>query len=282
MSQTIRTISVRLALVGLGAFLPVAAQAQMRGGGMGGPTPLGTALEKVPVGTWAEYTVKRGDQPARKVRHALVGKEGKDFVLETKSEGQNGAPMISHVVVDPDPTKEGGVKKVVLQMGTNDPMEMPTAGRPGGGGGGGGDGNRGGGRGARFIKPDPKKLVGKETVKVPAGTFQAEHYRDEGPRGGTIDFWIAKDAGPLGFVKMESDRPGGDNDNGGKTVVELSAKGKGAKPEVTKAAKPMDPEMMREMFRGRGQGGGGPRPGGTAPTATPPAPAPTPAPAPKK
>jgi hypothetical protein len=279
MSQTIRRISVRLALVGLGAFLPAAAQAQMRGGGMGGPTPLGTALEKVPVGTWAEYSVKRGDQPARKVRHALVGKEGKDFVLETKSEGPNGTPMISHVVVDPDPTKEGGVKKVVLQMGTNDPMEMPAGGgRPGGGGGDGN--NRGGGRGARFIKPDPKKLVGKETVKVAAGTFQAEHYRDEGPRGGTIDFWIAKDAGPLGFVKMESDRPGGqDGDGGGKTVVELAAKGKGAKPEVTKAAKPMDPEMMREMFRGRGQGGGGgPRPGGAAPT-TPPAPTPA---APKK
>jgi hypothetical protein len=276
-----RKSQVNVLLLAASVMLPVAAQAQMRGGGGVGATPVGVPLDKVPVGSWAEYTLKRGDQPARKVRHALVGKEGAAFVLETKTEGPNGAPMITHIVVDPDPTKEGGVKKVVMQMGTADPMEMP-AGRPGGGPEGGGDRGRGGGfrGGARFIKPDPKKLVGKETVKVAAGTFQTEHYRDEGPRGGTIDFWIAKDAGPLGVVKVESDRPGGpEGQGGGKSTMELAAKGKGAKAEVTKPAKPMDPEAMRDMFgRGRGREGGG-GPGGPSPT---PAPAPKAEPAPKK
>jgi hypothetical protein len=267
-----------LLLIAASAIVPAVAHAQMRGGGGGGlgPMPVGVPLDKVPVGTWAEYTVKRGDQPARKLRQALVGREAGAYVLESRTEGANGN-VITHVVVDPDPTKEGGVKKVVMQMGTGDPMEMPAPGA-GGGGGGGPDGNRGGGRGgagaARFAKPDPKKLVGKETLKVAGGTFQTEHYREQGQRGGTIDYWIAKDAGPLGLVKMDVDRPaGGNGQGGGKSTVELAARGKGAVAEVTKPAKPADPEALRQMFGNRG-GRGGPDgqrgPGGGE--ATPPAP----------
>jgi hypothetical protein len=55
---------------------------------------------------------------------------------------------------------------------------------------------------------------------------------------------------------MEMDRPGGnDSDDGGKLTVELSARGKDAKPELTKPAKPFDPEALRARFGG----GGGPR-----------------------
>ena len=108
-------------------------------------------------------------------------------------------------------------------------------------------------RGARFLKPDPKTLVGKESVKVAGGSFEAQHYKAEGPRGGIINYWLAKDAGPFGLVKLEWDRPAGEDD--AKVVVELAAKGKGAKPELTKPAKPFDPEAMRARFN---RGGGGP------------------------
>jgi hypothetical protein len=267
------------------ALLPAAAGAQMRGGGGGGgfgPTPVAVPLDKVPVGTWAEYSVKRGtDQPDRKVKFALVGKEGGGFVVERSSDTQRGK-IITRTTVEADPTKEGAVKKVVTQFGDNDPMEMPAGrmgggpggpggGGPGGGGpgaggpGGGGEGRggpggegRGGRGGAGFLKPDPKKLLGKETVKLASGTYQAEHYHQDGPRGGTIDIWVAKDTGPLGVVKMEFDRPAGpDGDGGGRSTMELVAKGKGAKSEITKPVKPFDPEKMRGMF-GRGPGGGGP------------------------
>src|SRR5262245_65242695 len=122
----ISRFAIAIIAAGLSAGLPEAAHAQMRGGGGGGPTPVGTSLDKVPVGSWAEYTVKRGDQPPRKMRHALVGKEGAAFVVETSTERGEGGKVITRVVVDADPSKEGGVKKVVVQFGDADPMEMPA------------------------------------------------------------------------------------------------------------------------------------------------------------
>jgi hypothetical protein len=268
--------------LGVLAGAPTAAQAQMRGGGIP-VTPVGTALDKVPVGTWAEYEVKRGNEPGRKIRQALVGKAGAAFLVETRAETGRGDKMITQSTVAKDPSEEGGIKKVVSQFGDSDPMEMPLPGAgpgpggkpeaaPGAGAGaeagrgpGGGRGMMGGRMGARYLKPDPKKLVGKETVKLAAGSFATEHYRQEGPRGGTLDYWIAKETGPFGLVKMELDRPGGGDgpDDGGKVTIELVGKGKGATPEITKAAKPFDPQAMRGRFGGRPGGGGpGPGPGG--------------------
>jgi hypothetical protein len=256
------------------AGVSVVAHAQMRGGGIP-VTPVGAALDKVPVGSWAEYEVKRGSEPGRKVRQALVSKAGTTYVVEVRSETGRGEKMITQSTVTRDPSEEGAVKKVVNQFGDSDPMEMPLAGpggarpeagAPGGGGPEAGRGRGGGGgrMGARFLKPDPKKLVGKETLKLAAGTFSAEHYRQEGPRGGTLDFWLAKEIGPFGLVKMELDRPaGGDGDGGGKVTMELVGKGKGATPEITKPAKPFDPEAMRGRWGGGGPGGpGGPGGGG--------------------
>ncbi|HEY0713539.1 MAG TPA: hypothetical protein VGF45_12750, partial [Polyangia bacterium] len=236
-------------------------------------TPVAAALDKVPIGTWAEYQIKRGEGPPRKLRHALVGKSGSDFVVESRNEGPRGK-MITQTTVTNDPAGEGAVKKVISQMGDQDPMEMPlgpprdkagekpAAGeqRPHHGPGpkmGRGMGRAGGmmgGMNARFLKPDPKALVGKETVTLAAGTFTAEHYRQTGPRGGTVDFWINKDVGPFGLVKMEVDRPGGPDDgDSGKVTFELSARGTGAKAEITKPAKPFDPAAMPGRW-GRGPG----------------------------
>jgi hypothetical protein len=259
-----------LALLGA----PGSAAAQMRGGGLPA-TPVGLPLDKVPVGAWAEYSLKRGDGPARTLRHALVAREKGAHVIESRTQNQRGDKILTRSILTSDPSADGGVKKMIVQMGDTDPMEMPVGGAGPGGGGGGGEGNRGGGggmRGARFIKPDAKTLVGKETIKVAAGSFQTEHYRTEGRRGGHIDYWIAKEPGPFGLVKLEMDRTGGpDGDDGGKLVVELAARGKDAKPELTKAAKPFDPEAMRGRFGGGNRGpGNGDRPaGGDSKPATP-------------
>jgi hypothetical protein len=260
MTRTAKAASLTaLLLAALGA--PAVASAQMRGGGMFA-TPVGLPLDKVPVGTWAEYSMKRGDGPARTLRQALVAREKGTNVVEFRTQNQRGEKMLTRSVLGSDPTQEGGVKKVIVQMGDTDPMEMPAGGAGGPGGGGGGERGGGGMRGARFIKPDAKTLLGKETVKVAAGTFQTEHHRTEGRRGGFIDYWIAKESGPFGLVKLEMDRPGGgDGDDGGKLVVELSARGKDAKPELTKAAKPFDPEAMRGRFGGGNRGGGDRGPG---------------------
>ena len=123
----------------------------MRGGGGGMPTtPVAVPLDKVPMGTWAEYSIKRGSDNARKLRYALVGKDAGAFVIESKGETGQGEKVLTRTVVAADPTAEGAVKKVVTQFGDSDPMEMPAGGmgRPGGPGGPGAGGPGGGDRAA--------------------------------------------------------------------------------------------------------------------------------------
>ena len=79
------------------------------------------------------------------------------------------------------------MKKMVMQLGAGDPMDMPvemSGSKP-------------------FTKPNPKTLVGSETIKVAAGSFKTKHYRDKTPQGDKIDFWVSDSAPPLGLVKVE-------------------------------------------------------------------------------
>jgi hypothetical protein len=96
----------------------------------------------------------------------------------------------------------------------------------------------------KFTRPDPKNLVKKETIKVPAGTFATSRYKET--RGDSVvEYWMSETALPLGLVKMTGvPRPGSP---GPKVVMEMSAKGNDAKPAITKAPKPIDPQLMGGM-----------------------------------
>ncbi len=242
--------AVHMVAFGVAGFIGSSlSHAQMRGGG-GRPVFLGNSLDKVPVGTWAEYATSRGDRPARKMRQALVGKEGPAFVIEMATEGPGKIHTVWRLVVGTDPTKEGSSEKVIMQIGTADPMEMPPSAEDGGGV-----------QSANFMKIDRSTLLGKESIKVAAGTFQTEHYRMKGPRGGNIDVWTSAKAGAFTLVKMELERPAGQQGGPeGKVTMELTAMGKDAKPEVTKAPKPYDAESFRSLF------GTGPRGNPSIPT----------------
>ena len=149
-----------------------------------------------------------------------------------------GAPkMTLQMSLVPNPTTSSKpVKRLVMQMGDMDPMEMPLdmPQMPD----------------QRFEKPDPKKLVGKETIKVAAGSFSTGHYRDKIEQG-TIDLWINETIPPLGLVKMTVTPTAGSGGPPAGMVIELTGKGRGAKPAITKEAKPFDPAMF-------GMPGGGP------------------------
>ena len=160
------------------------------------------------------------------------------------------------------------MKKVVVQMGDSDPMEMPVGGtmgaRPGRRRAVRPVGRRrwsagGGGRRAHARRPLPEARPqdpGRQgdASRWPAGSFADRALPGRGPARRHIDYWLAKDAGPFGLVKLEVGPPGGpDEDDGGKRDVELAARGKGAKPELTKPAKPFDPEAMRARFGGGGR-----------------------------
>jgi len=241
----------------------------------GALTPLALDLRKVPVGSWAEYAVTIGTQDAQtmKSRWALVARDAKGSTLETSVEGgpvaMMGGKMVMKVALVPDPVgSDKPIRQAVVQVGDRDPMDMPL--------------NMPNMPPQKFQKPDPKKLVGKETIKVAAGTFKTSHYHDVTDRG-VIDLWVSEGIGPLGMVKMMANPPA----TTGKTAdpqqqppitMELTGKGTDAKSQITKAPKAFDPSAF--MGPGAGPlpgaaspppGAASPRPGASPPPSAPPA-----------
>ena len=232
-------------IVFLAGLVPAVASAQAPG--QGPPMPMAVDLTKVPVGTWAEYTVTMGQLPPMTTRMALVNKG----VLETTVEGgmmaQIGGKMALQMTLAPGGEKEGKVQKMVMQMGSADPMEFPVT--PGQ---------------QQFNKPNPKTLVKEESVTVKGGTFKTKHYRDKTPAGDTVDYWISEKVLPLGLVKMEAEQKQNPNIKG-PIKFELTTTGKDAKVAITKPAKPFDQGMMLQQMTGGMKGGAAPPPAAPAP-----------------
>ena len=155
------------ALAGVVLFPTVlASRALAQQPGQGPPLPAALDLKKVPVGSWAEYSMTVGEMAPMKSRLALVARTGSTITVEMGMEGgmmaMSGGTLTVQTIVDSDPkAKDTQVKKIVMQIANNDPMEMPAQGVQ-----------------KQFQKPDPKTFVKDETVKVAGGTFKAKHYRD--------------------------------------------------------------------------------------------------------
>src|SRR4051812_14441823 len=153
--------------------------------GQGPPMPMAIDLAKVAVGSWADYSMAMGQLPSMKMRLALVDKTPAANVVETTVEGGMMAAagkMVMQMTLAPG--LEAKPKKMVMQLGAGDPMDMPiemTGGKP-------------------FTKPNPKNLIGTESVKTAAGSFKAKHYRDKSPQGDKLDYWVSDSVPPMGLV----------------------------------------------------------------------------------
>jgi hypothetical protein len=241
---------------------PTAALAQQPG--QGPPMPIAVDLAKVAPGSWAEYSVTMGQLPPMKMRLALVAKSAAGNVVESSVEGGMMA-MVGKMIMQMTltPGSDANLKKAVMQLGAADPMEMPvamTGTKP-------------------FAKPNPKGLVGSETIKTPAGSFKTKHYRDKTPQGDKVEYWVNEGVPPFGLVKVEVDQKNNPQIKGKSTFL-VNAMGNDAKSAITKPAKPFDQAtLMKQMM---GAAGGGAGPGGAPKPAPAPAPAPGAAPAPKK
>ncbi|MGD0839132.1 MAG: hypothetical protein ABSB49_21055 [Polyangia bacterium] len=219
---------ILLALLAAAALTPGLASAQI---GPQPPTPMVVDLKKVEVGSWAAYTTTLG-QTTTNTKLAMVARDASSVSMETLIEVGKAAmmrgKMTMKIVVDPDPTSAAKpIKQVVMQMGDRDPMLAPDN-MP---------------QKFTFTKPDPHTLVGKETLKVAAGSFRTSHYRTKNEQG-TADVWVSEDVPPSGLVKFTTSwmRAGGQQLPG--ITMELTALGKGAKPTITKKPKPFDPQML--------------------------------------
>lgn len=206
--------------------------------GAAGLAPLAIDLSKIPVGAWAEYNTTAATATV-KTRWAFVAREKQSNVLETvvnqDPAGALARRVVMRFVVAADPLAPGGVlKRMLMQMGEQSPVEMPV--------------DSMNASGQQFQKPDPKKVVGHERIKVAAGWFTATHYRDSSAEGVT-DVWISEEAPPLGMVKVQTAPAPGVKDGAGRPMsamtLELIAQGQGARAMITKPVEPFDPAAFQ-------------------------------------
>jgi hypothetical protein len=178
-----------------GTVLGVTALASAQGM-MGGRPPSIPGRFSPTVGSGAVYqiTAKGGEA---NWTYAVVGKgsvDGADgYWLEMRGDAPRGGKMVMKELMVTD---QNGVeiKRMIMQAPGHPPMEMPVGmmamGKPKGDASSGANGVQG-------------EKLGSESVTVPAGTFDCDHYRSTA-EGRTSDVWVSTKVAPYGLVKMTS------------------------------------------------------------------------------
>jgi hypothetical protein len=213
------------------AILLLSSSARAQAPGVPSAMPLVVDLGKVEVGSWAEYTMTMGSMSLTS-RWALVARNAKTSTLEmTTTGGPVAKPVVLRMVLVPDPTGNASIKSpMVVQFGKDAPMLTPPD-TPA----------------QKFQHPDPKNLVGKEDVKVAAGTFHTSHYREKNAMG-NVDVWVDETVSPLGLVKVLTSPDVAKDEPEAMRIppatMELASTGKGAKPAITRKPKPYDEKKM--------------------------------------
>ena len=176
------------------------------------------------VGSGGEYemTTDKGTKMVMEI--AIVGKEsvaGKDgywFEMTMSNSPMGQMVMKSLTMVDGTDTV---VSRMIMQMGTRPPMEMPT------------QMNKSSAQKQPADIRDRADDVASETVTTPAGTFTAEHYK---MKDGTGDAWVAPKAGPYGLVKFQ----------GKDSTMVLTKVITDAKDKITGTPQPFNPMMFQQ------------------------------------
>ncbi len=162
-------------------------------------------LSKITVGQWVEYKITSDDPTASgQGRFAIVDTEevdGKDYYWhEMKITGPMGE-IVMQVLVESYPYKTDDIRSVVMKRGDQPAMRLPDemmtmmlsqgAANP-----------------AMEIaaRCDSAELIGRESVTVPAGTFETMHLRVSESRG-MSDIWVSLDI-PFGVVKLVGAKEG--------------------------------------------------------------------------
>ena len=183
-------------VIALALGFTTGAWAQGMRGGMGRQAPRLLGEFKPVVGSGAQYQMTAQNR-TMSFAYVIVGQEDVEgsagYWMEIRSEnpGMPGEMVMKQLIVTGGDKPQ--IKRMIMQMPGRPPMEMPM--------GMLGMGQRGQGSGAGDTSPGEK--VGSETIKVPAGTFECDHYRKQEPRG-TVDVWISSKVPPYGMVKMSS------------------------------------------------------------------------------
>ncbi len=221
----------------------VAAAPQAGAFGFGNtPNPWEQLDLKPIVGNWAEYRMTgQGEEPVT-MRASIVGQEGDYFWFETAITGADGEKMISKMLISGDPNQEDGLKRMIVKSGDQPAMEMPIQATKGPDMPGMAEPEV-----EMMEEPDVSSSdLGVDSVTVPAGTFEAEHWQfKSGDK--TSDVWVKAGVGPYGLVKS----------SGEGMTMELLAYGDGAESVITEEPQsfPMQGFKMPGMGEMPGMGG---------------------------
>ena len=183
-----------------------------------------TFREAPPVGSWVEYDFQ-GQGQAGRSRMAVVGTESRDgrsLTWYEMSFDAGGQSMIVKMLADGGfyhAMAEKTIEEMVIKVGSQPAMKFSGA-------------MMDRVRSQMNVGSDPAsqfgqgcedaERVGAESITVPAGTFDAVHYRlSTGPKPG--DAWIVEGM-PFGMIKWTG--------SGGESVV-LVGTGTDAEPQIT-------------------------------------------------
>jgi imidazolonepropionase-like amidohydrolase len=200
--------------------------------------PLATDVAKLPLGGFAEYDFRLDGQAPWRQKFSLVGRDQRAQHIEALVEGGPlgpGSQALMRIEVDPAAQAVHRVRRLVVRAGPLAAMEFPA-----------GDALAK----DQFAPLDPGKLVGDRSVTVPAGTFKTRYYKDQLAGGDTIEYWVDPQVAPFGIVKLQASYRGR-----GPLVMQLSARGTGARASLTEQARPHDPTIFSREVMTVAQGG---------------------------
>ena len=174
------------------------------------------------VGAGAVYQMETKGRPPLSMEIAVVGQEAGGYWIENRMNGPQ--EMISKMLVTP-----AGPQRMIVKAAGQPAMELPV--------------NLQAVQAPQTDLKQTAKLVGKEQITTPAGTFACDHYQMN-ERGGTVDAWVASSVSPYGLVKMTSRD----------MTMTLAQVVKGAKSRITETPQKMEmPGMpnLSELMGGR-------------------------------
>jgi len=195
-----------------------------------------------PVGAWSEFGIQGGRAQGTTMRMAVVGRETlHDTTFLWLEIAARGMPMglggaaadtlvvINKVLVPGFGPGMAEPREHVLKFGSLPAMTMET-------------GRRGPGAASGPTMQDcgNGKVVGWESVTVPAGTFRALHVQDA---EGSGDSWVVPDL-PFGVVKAAAADSG---------YMVLTGHGMGATSRITETPRPYDPKALMQLLMQSGQ-----------------------------
>jgi hypothetical protein len=140
------------------------------------------ALSKSPAGAWAEYNMTVGTAKGTTMRYSLVEKSAKAMALEIETQ-------MPPIVMRMDFAANGEawkLSRIRMKMGTSAVQEVPPPET-------GAD---------QIIKKGGSfgKLLGTETLKTAAGSFDCKHYKQATAQG-EGEVWMSDKVLPAGLVQ---------------------------------------------------------------------------------